>query len=90
MIAEKVSSLMNSPDENDRKVAEEKACSAVLLNRWRRELLIDETEGNAEAIEFDRRVLDYYLDQYNRLATSTVIQEAHNQTETPKLGHGQS
>jgi hypothetical protein len=81
---------MNAPDENDRRLAEEKACSAVLLNRWRRELLIDETQGDADAVEFDRRVLDYYLDQYNRLAGSTATRETQGETSIPEQGLAKS
>jgi hypothetical protein len=52
------------PNNNDRDVSQERACSAFFLARWRRELLADETEGDPAAVERDRRVLDYYLDQY--------------------------
>jgi hypothetical protein len=54
---------MTSPDD-DCRFLEEKACAASFLRRWRAQLLIHETEDDANAIELDRRVLDYYLDQY--------------------------
>jgi len=60
---------MASENKNDRRLSEEKARFIFFLARWRGQLLIDETEGNSDAIELDRRVLDYYLDQYNELAT---------------------
>jgi hypothetical protein len=60
---------MASEDKNDRQLSEEKARFIFFLARWRDQLLIDETEDNSDAIELDRRVLDYYLDQYNELAT---------------------
>ena len=60
---------MASEDKNDRQLSEEKARFIFFLARWRGQLLIDETEGNSDAIELDRRVLDYYLDQYNELTT---------------------
>src|SRR5689334_21072893 len=58
---------MNSSETNC-KVTEEKASCALLLKRWRRELLIDESKGDADAMELDRRMLDYYLDQYTSTA----------------------
>src|SRR5438552_615285 len=54
---------------NDRQLLTEKACFTFFLKRWRGQLLIHETEGDADAIEMDRRILDYYLDKYNELAT---------------------
>jgi hypothetical protein len=57
---------MISPGNDDCKLSEERACSTFFLTRWRRELLIQETEGDADAIELVRRVLDYYLDQYTQ------------------------
>jgi hypothetical protein len=51
-------------DNNNGKGSTEKACSTFFLTRWRRELLIDELEGDPDAVERDRRILDYYLDQY--------------------------
>ena len=57
---------MISPGNVDYKLLEERACSTFFLARWRRELFIDEAEGDGDAIERDRRVLDYYLDQYNQ------------------------
>ena len=54
-------------EDNDQQISEEKARFNLLLARWRGQLLIDETENDADAIELDRRVLDYYLDQYNEL-----------------------
>jgi hypothetical protein len=60
---------MASEDKNDRQLSEEKARFIFFLAKWRGQLLIDETEDNSDAIELDRRVLDYYLDQYNELAT---------------------
>jgi len=55
---------MISSGNHDCKLSEERACSTFFLARWRRELLIQETEGDADATELVRRVLDYYLDQY--------------------------
>jgi hypothetical protein len=59
-------------DKNDCQVSAEKACLTFLLARWRGQLLSDETEGDADGIELDRRVLDYYLDQYNKLLSSAL------------------
>jgi hypothetical protein len=70
LLVRKLSSLMAAGDKNDCKVSAEKPGTTFFLARWRRELLIHEAEGDADAIELDRRVLDYYLDQYNQLAIS--------------------
>jgi hypothetical protein len=59
---------MASDDNTDCNLLAERACAVLLLARWRRELLADETEGDADAMERDRRILDYYLDQYQRTA----------------------
>jgi hypothetical protein len=56
---------MTAPNENESRLLEEKPCAAFFLRRWRAQLLIHETEGDANAIELDRRLLDYYLDQYH-------------------------
>jgi hypothetical protein len=58
---------MASEDKDDRQLSEEKARFMFLLAKWRGQLLIDETEDNHDAVELDRRILDYYLDQYNEL-----------------------
>ena len=60
---------LREPDINTNLViSEEKACCASLLKRWQRELLIDESRGDTDAMELDRRMLDYYLDQYHSSA----------------------
>ena len=59
---------MASRDKNDCQLSAE-ARFTFFLKRWRGQLLIDETEGDADGIELDKRVLDYYLDQHNKLAT---------------------
>jgi len=64
----KLSTGMASLDQNGSKLSGERDCSTFFLARWRRELLMDESEGDADAIERDRRMLDYYLDQYNQVA----------------------
>jgi hypothetical protein len=56
--------------KNDCQLPVEKGHLTFLLARWRGQLLSDETEGDADGIELDRRVLDYYLDQYNKLLSS--------------------
>jgi hypothetical protein len=33
------------------------------LEFWRNQLLSDDAEGDSSGTEFDRRVLDYYLDE---------------------------
>lgn len=69
---------MSFSDKNDCELSEEKACSAFFIKRWRHQLLIHETQGDADAIELDRRMLDYYLDWYNQLAKrQQQFQEAH-------------
>lgn len=68
----KISSLMASRHENDCQLQAERARLAFFLARWRGQLRIDETEGDAHGIELDKRVLDYYLDQYNKLAAFPV------------------
>ena len=65
-----MSSLVAPRDKNDCQVSVEKGRLAFLLVRWRGQLISDETEGDADGIELDRRVLDYYLDQYNKLLSS--------------------
>jgi hypothetical protein len=60
---------MGSGDKNDCQLLAEKACLAFFLKRWRGQLVIHETEGDADGIEMDRRMLNYYLDKYNELAT---------------------
>jgi hypothetical protein len=69
VVPTKISSLMVCPDKNDCQLSAEKGRLAFFLARWRGQLLIDQTEGDADGIELDKRVLDYYLDQYNELAT---------------------
>jgi hypothetical protein len=56
-------------DKNDCNLSTEKACVTFFLAWWRGQLVIHETEGDADAIELDRRILDYYLDKFNQLAT---------------------
>jgi hypothetical protein len=58
---------MSPADKNDHQLVEEKARFIFFLKRWGGQLLIDETENDTSAVELDRRVLDYYLDQYNEL-----------------------
>ena len=43
------------------------------LGLWRDQLLTHQTEGDAEGIELDRQILDYYLDEMSksRLLTAT-------------------
>lgn len=60
---------MPSGDKKDCQLSVEKARFSLFFERWRAQLLIDESEGSVDQIEFDRRMLDYYLDQYNELAT---------------------
>jgi hypothetical protein len=64
----KVSSAMLSSDKKGCEPSAEKARFIHFLKRWRVELVIDEILGAADQIEFDRRMLDYYLDEYNKLA----------------------
>ncbi len=59
---------MASHDKNDCQLSAAKGCFTFLLARWRGQLLVDQAEGDADGIELDKRVLDYYLDQYNELA----------------------
>ena len=61
---------MASLDQNGSELSGKKDCATFFLARWRGELLMDESEGDADAIERDRRMLDYYLDQYNQVATA--------------------
>jgi len=65
-LVRKPSTHMTPPGQDDSKLSTERVCSTYFLSRWRRELLIDETEGDANAIELDRRVLDYYLDSLSK------------------------
>lgn len=60
---------MGSRDKNGCQLPVEKGYVAFFLARWRGQLLIDQTVGDADGIELDNRVLDYYLDLYNKLAT---------------------
>lgn len=60
---------MSPRDKNDW-LSVEKGSLTFLLARWRGQLLSDEIEGDADGIELDRRVLDYYLDQYSKLLSS--------------------
>lgn len=71
----------------DRQVSEEKARYIFFLARWRGQLLIDETEDDSDAIELDRRVLDYYLDQYNELATFVRRSLATAKSKSSAGGH---
>ena len=70
-LVRRLSTRMAALDTNDSKLWAERSCSAFFLARWRRELLVDETEGDADAIERDRRMLDYYLDQYNQVKSAS-------------------
>jgi hypothetical protein len=58
---------MACDDKHDCELVGEKARFTFFLARWRGQLLIHETQGDSEGIELDRRILDYYLDQYNEL-----------------------
>jgi hypothetical protein len=58
---------MLSRDKDDSQLPVEKGHVAFFLARWRGQLLIDQSEGDADGIELDKRVLDYYLDLYSEL-----------------------
>lgn len=60
---------MLSGHKKDCELSREKARFIHFLKRWRAELVTDEILGAVGQIEFDRRILDYYLDEYNKLAT---------------------
>jgi hypothetical protein len=66
-LVRKLPAAMACLGHDDSKLLAKRACFTFFLARWRRELLIDETEGDIDAIERDRRMLDYYLDQYSQL-----------------------
>ena len=69
---------MASSDKNDSELSAEEVRFTRFLERWRAQLLIHETEGDADGIEMDWRILDYYLDQYNELATFHSLHSAGN------------
>ena len=69
-LVRKLSTRMASLNTNDSRLSAERSCFTFFLARWRRELLADETEGDADAVERDRRMLDYYLDQYNQVKSA--------------------
>jgi len=60
---------MEEQNQKQSELSAERAPLGLFLEQWRDQLLIHEAEGDAEAIECDRRILDYYLDQYNRCVT---------------------
>jgi hypothetical protein len=60
---------MASDNKYDCELSAERARLTLFLKRWRGQLLIHETEPDADAIELAKRILDYYLDLYNELAT---------------------
>ncbi len=58
---------MATRDEHEVELSTEKARTMFFLEGWRTQLLLHQHLGDAEGIELDRRILDYYLDLYREV-----------------------